>query len=55
MCSGGEEWSVDVVGPNDSKIEVETTDHGDGRYSAKYHLAAIEGTNSARYCVLLSF
>uniref|UniRef100_A0A6A7FS79 Gelation factor n=1 Tax=Hirondellea gigas TaxID=1518452 RepID=A0A6A7FS79_9CRUS len=41
--TGGEDWQVEIKGPKESVVDVETKDHGDGRYSATYTLAAIEG------------
>ena len=40
---GGDDWSVEVLGPEDAMVNVDTVDHEDGRYSARYTLEALEG------------
>jgi hypothetical protein len=44
--SGGADWKVNIKGPNDSEITVQTADNQDGSYSAHYELAALEGEDS---------
>jgi filamin len=41
---GGDHFSVSIKGPNDAEIEVQTTDNGDGTYTAVYALEAEKGS-----------
>jgi filamin len=40
---GGDKFAVNIAGPNDSEVEVETTDNNDGTYTAVYALTGEQG------------
>ncbi|KAL6061848.1 Calponiny domain-containing protein [Balamuthia mandrillaris] len=40
---GGDNFAVSISGPNDSEVEVETTDNNDGTYTAVYALTGEQG------------
>lgn len=44
--TGGADWRVAIQGPGGSRIDVQTQDHQNGEYSAKYALEAAERSDS---------
>jgi len=41
---GGDSFDVKIKGPSDSDVEVQTTDNGDGTYTAVYALTGDKGS-----------
>ncbi len=49
---GGDHFEVNIKGPNDSEVEVQTTDNQDGTYTAVYALAGEKGAAFTIYAKL---